>query len=121
MLDFFNDSRRILALENNQRKIMNDIDKLNESLQKLDGELKATRDAAAQTNAIVAKIGADTGASLAAISEGKTKGHTHAMATRYMIKEFLADLWTKWRVLEGLPVRSRYAEEKLGLVHAELN
>jgi hypothetical protein len=48
----------------------------------------------------------------------KTKGHIHAMATRYMIKEFLADLWTKWRGMEGLEVRARYPEDKLGLVHS---
>lgn len=49
----------------------------------------------------------------------KSKGHRHNMAVRYMIKEFLADLWTEWRLLEGLPVRSRYNEEKLGLVHSK--
>jgi len=49
----------------------------------------------------------------------KTKLHKHNMAVRYMIKEFLADLWTKWREIEGLPVRSRYAEEKLGIVHSK--
>ena len=49
--------------------------------------------------------------------EGKPKLQIHRMAKRYMVKEFLADLWTKWRELEGLPVRSRYAEEKLGLEH----
>jgi hypothetical protein len=36
-----------------------------------------------------------------------------------MIKEFLADLWTTWRKLEGLEVRSRYSEEKLGLIHSK--
>lgn len=49
----------------------------------------------------------------------KTKGHRHNMAVRYMVKEFLADLWTEWRTIEGLPVRSRYAEEKLGIVHSK--
>ena len=49
----------------------------------------------------------------------KTKGHIHNMAVRYMIKEFLADLWTVWRALEGLPVRPRYSEEKLGIVHSK--
>lgn len=48
----------------------------------------------------------------------KTKGHIHAMATRYMVKLFLADLWTQWRTYEGLPVRPSYAEEKLGIVHS---
>jgi hypothetical protein len=34
------------------------------------------------------------------------------MAVRFMIKEFLADLWTEWRIMEGLPVRERYEVEK---------
>lgn len=50
---------------------------------------------------------------------GKTKGHRHNMAVRYMVKEFLADLWTEWRTIEGLPVRSRYGEEKLGIIHSK--
>ena len=49
----------------------------------------------------------------------KCKGHRHNMAVRYAVKEFLADLWTEWRMIEGLPVRSRYAEEKLGIVHSK--
>lgn len=49
----------------------------------------------------------------------KTKAHRHNMAVRYMIKEFLADLWTVWRTLEGLPVRPNYAEGKLGIVHSK--
>ncbi len=48
---------------------------------------------------------------------GKTKGHKHKMAVRYMIKEFLADLWTVWRKLEGLPVKGTYAEDVLGIHH----
>lgn len=49
----------------------------------------------------------------------KTKGHRHNMAIRYMVKQFLADLWTEWRTLEGLPVRTPYAECKLGIVHSK--
>lgn len=49
----------------------------------------------------------------------KSKGHIHNMAVRYMIKEFLADLWTKWRILEGLSVRPRFSEEKLGIIHSK--
>lgn len=49
----------------------------------------------------------------------KSKGHRHNMAVRYMIKEFLADLWTEWRTIEGLEVRSRYNEEKLGMIHSK--
>ncbi len=50
---------------------------------------------------------------------GKSKKHRHNMAVRYMIKEFLADLWTVWRSLEGLPIRGTYAEEKLGIIHSK--
>lgn len=50
----------------------------------------------------------------------KTKGHRHNMAVRYMVKEFLADLWTEWRTIEGLELRSRYNEEKLGLIHSKV-
>lgn len=49
----------------------------------------------------------------------KTKAHRHNMAIRVMVKTFLADLWTVWRTLEGLPVRPSYAEEKLGIVHSK--
>jgi hypothetical protein len=49
----------------------------------------------------------------------RTKAHRNNAAIRYMIKEFLADLWTTWRKLEGLEVRSRYSEEKLGLIHSK--
>lgn len=49
----------------------------------------------------------------------RSKAHRHNAATRYMVKFFLADLWTKWRELEGLPVRGSYAEEKLGIVHSQ--
>lgn len=48
----------------------------------------------------------------------RSKGHRHNAAIRYAVKEFLADLWTVWRQLEGLPVRPRYNEEKLGIVHS---
>jgi hypothetical protein len=44
----------------------------------------------------------------------KTKIHINNMAKRYMIKEFLSDLWTAWRTLEELPIRPSYAVEKLG-------
>jgi len=47
----------------------------------------------------------------------KTKGHIHAMATRFMIKQFTANLWTQWRILEGLPVKGTYAEDVLGIKH----
>lgn len=49
----------------------------------------------------------------------KTDGHRHAMASRYMIKWFLADTYTAWRKLEGLPLAESYAQHKLGLVHGK--
>jgi len=45
----------------------------------------------------------------------KTKGHRHAMATRYMVKMFLVDLYREWRALEGLIVHAPYSEGKLGM------
>lgn len=41
-------------------------------------------------------------------------GVKHKMALRYMIKQFLRDLWTTWRQLEGLPVDAPYEVAKLG-------
>lgn len=41
-------------------------------------------------------------------------GHKNMMAQRYMIKQFLRNMWTTWRVLEGLPVDNPYEVEKLG-------
>lgn len=45
---------------------------------------------------------------------GKTAAHKHMMAKRYCIKMFLADLWAKWREIEGLPVTEPYAVAYLG-------
>ncbi len=45
--------------------------------------------------------------------KGRSPGHIHKMANRYMIKCFLTDLWVEWRTLEGLPVCAPYADEKL--------
>ena len=47
-----------------------------------------------------------------------SKGRRHNMATRYMVKMFLIDLYTYWRALEGLPVSKPYGEDKLGKTHA---
>jgi len=46
-----------------------------------------------------------------------TKGHQHYAALRKMAKVFLAHLWERWRMLEGLPTRSLYVHEKLGHNH----
>ena len=37
-----------------------------------------------------------------------TKQHIHLLAKRKVVKPFLAELWLKWRELEGLPVRGPY-------------
>lgn len=49
----------------------------------------------------------------------KTKMHRHNMAIRYMVKQFLVDLYQYWRGLEGLPVHDPYAAAKLGLWHGD--
>lgn len=49
----------------------------------------------------------------------KTDGHKHAMANRYMVKEFMKDLYVAWRQIEGLPVSEEYSVAKLGIVHSK--
>jgi len=44
-------------------------------------------------------------------------GHRHNMAIRYIVKQFLVDLYANWRTLENLPVAAPYAVEKLGRVN----
>lgn len=41
-------------------------------------------------------------------------GRKNMMALRYMIKQFLRNLWTTWRTLEGLEVDEPYEVAKLG-------
>lgn len=41
----------------------------------------------------------------------------HRAAMRKMGKTFLAHLWERWRVIEGLPIRRLYVQEKLGHNH----
>jgi hypothetical protein len=43
-----------------------------------------------------------------------TPGHIDVAAKRYMVKQFLAALWVRWRTLEGLPVTQPYAVAKQG-------
>ena len=47
--------------------------------------------------------------------------HVERCARRYVGKEFLCDMWTAWRKIEGLPLngpgRGRYEEEYLGMRH----
>ena len=46
-----------------------------------------------------------------------TPKRIHSAAIRYMVKMFLADLWARWRVLEGLPVGPTYEEARRGYGH----
>jgi hypothetical protein len=50
---------------------------------------------------------------------GNSDGHRHNAALRYMVKQFLIDLWKEWRRLEKLPVVESYAEAKLGIRHGD--
>jgi hypothetical protein len=43
-----------------------------------------------------------------------SKNRRHFMATRYMVKMFLLDLWLEWRKIEKLPISKPYSEAKLG-------
>ena len=45
---------------------------------------------------------------------GKSDGHRHQAAVRYMIKMLLQNIWTEWRTVEGLPTREPYAVEFQG-------
>ena len=47
------------------------------------------------------------------VHKEKTKLHQHNMALRYMMKIFVADLWEKWRLLEGLSAGDPYHLAKL--------
>ena len=42
----------------------------------------------------------------------ESKGHRDAYARRKMVKEFLKDLYVKWRTLEGLPVKEPYRKRE---------
>jgi len=48
------------------------------------------------------------------VSKLWTPGRIHTASSRYMVKQFLAEFWTIWRKLEGLPVTEPYAVDKLG-------
>jgi hypothetical protein len=50
-----------------------------------------------------------------AVYKDVSDGHRHNMARRYMVKQFLVELWTTWRTLEGLPVDEPYYVAKLGM------
>lgn len=48
---------------------------------------------------------------------GMNDGHRHNAAIRFMIKQLLLDIHTKWRRFEGLSVRPSYQEQYLGHTH----
>lgn len=48
----------------------------------------------------------------------RSKGHRHQAALRYMVKQFLVQLYFAWKKIEGLPVHTTYAEGKLGIKHS---
>lgn len=48
------------------------------------------------------------------LTNGTTDAAKHKMAIRYMIIQFLRDLWISWRQLEGLEVDAPYEVAKLG-------
>lgn len=50
---------------------------------------------------------------------GKSDGHRHRAALRYMMKMFLLDLWKVWRTMEGLPTPDTYNEVYLGKGHGD--
>lgn len=50
-----------------------------------------------------------------AIRQHWSPGRIKNAAIRYMVKQFLADFWVKWRTLEGLPVTEPYAVAVLGM------
>ena len=54
---------------------------------------------------------------LVSSGKGRTDGHRHQMAMRYMVKMVLADIWKDWRTLEGLDVRESYQEQYLNHKH----
>jgi hypothetical protein len=51
------------------------------------------------------------------IHKDKSKGHRDNMAKRYMIKQFLKDLYKVWRQMETCEVHDPYENAKLGMDH----
>lgn len=50
---------------------------------------------------------------------GKSDGHRHNAARRYMVKIFMQELWLRWREIEGLEVNVPYAEAYLDMKHGD--
>lgn len=57
----------------------------------------------------------EDGSMTVTLKEGMTAKHIHNMANRYMVKQFIRDLWVAWREIEGLPVTQPYEVAKLGM------
>lgn len=53
--------------------------------------------------------------------QGLSSLHIHNMAVRYMVKEFLRELYVVGRHLAGLPIYSSYESAKLGYNHCSNN
>lgn len=51
------------------------------------------------------------------VHDEKSESHKHAMSIRFMVKRFLAKLYSVWRPLEGLYAYPEYAEGVLGYTH----
>ena len=47
----------------------------------------------------------------------KTLLHKHRMATRYMLKFFVRDLYIAWKYVSGMEIRPAYEAAKLGILH----
>lgn len=47
-------------------------------------------------------------------SDKLTKSHKHNMAVRYMVKQFIRDLWVTWRAMAGYEVTEPYEVAYLG-------
>lgn len=50
-----------------------------------------------------------------------TPGHKHNMALRYMMKQFLRNLWVTWRAMEGLEIAEPFEVAKLGMKPHKFN
>lgn len=67
------------------------------------------------TGAKYIQLTTDAGDKVNVYNKLYTPGHKHNMAMRYMIKQFVRDLWIKWRTLEGYDIGEPYYEvAKLG-------
>lgn len=59
---------------------------------------------------IFVQLTADDGTTANVYGKSLTPAHKHNMATRYMIKQFVRDLWIVWREYEGYDIGNPYYE-----------